>query len=532
MQSEMKALTEANNKVAFLLDDLENISDDIYINTEVRAMLTSPSLDNQILRSMDYLFGRYRFLHSWMKYSAFILGFNGYRYRHSSVASPEMDLHFEEIKDTAWMNDILERHGRPILINGTATQLANLDRKILFARTLINFRSGQPMGVFIFVFEKEVLNHIYETLVLDDYSSLYIIDGNNQLITNTRPQDLKNFVIPDAEQRNADGSVFLRDTNTQVLFSQIDHTDWTLVEILELSNLYSFMSHIRLLLIVFSLVAIAIAFFISYLILKQVYNPIQKLQTAMYEIQKGNFAVKDLDIRRLDEIGRLNHGLVRMAEALEVSFRNLYREQQEKRTAEIKMLQAQIKPHFLYNTLSSIRALVGMGMNNDAEKMIISLVKLLKNTFNLAEMVTVSEEIDNLNNYCIIYQHRYLNFSYSFDIAKPVLNTAIPKLIIQPLVENAIVHNLDSSSKLRIEVSAYNQDKRLVIIVDDNGCGINDEIKTKLIDEKGRIKILADSNGLKNVQDRILFQFGDSYGLYIDTKEAPGARLRLEMPLR
>jgi two-component system sensor histidine kinase YesM len=292
------------------------------------------------------------------------------------------------------------------------------------------------------------------------------------------------------------------------------------------------MGHIRGLLIIISFIDIAAALFISYLILKQIYDPIQKLQWAMHEIQKGNFSVKELDINRSDEIGRLNQGLIKMAEALDVSFCKLYKEQQEKRMAEIKMLQAQIKPHFLYNTLSSIRGLVGMGMNEEAEKMIISLVKLLKNTFSMAEMVTVSEEIDNLSNYCVIYQYRYLKFDFSFDIAKPVMNAAIPKLIIQPLVENAIIHNLNYSKDLRIEVTAYNTHHRLVIVVNDNGRGINSETREKLFDEKGRIKAQPDSKGLKNVQDRIMLQFGYSYGLYIDMKESDGARLRLEMPLR
>jgi two-component system sensor histidine kinase YesM len=531
IQSEMKALTEANNKAAFLLGDLENISDKIYLNKEVRALLLASSFNNQDHRSLDSLFGSYKFFHTWMKYNAFILGYNGYRYRYSSVSSSETDLIFEDIKDAEWFKSIFTLRGRIMLINGLRTKIKGLEKKILFTRAIIDFTSGRHLGIFVIIFEKEVLNHIYQTLTQNNYSSLYIIDNQDQLITNTLAEDMKNFVIPTAGQKKNNSSMFLPDTNTQVLFSHIERTDWTLVEILELNNLYSFMGHIRSLLIIVSLIDIAAALFISYLILKQIYDPVQKLQSAMYEIQKGNFSIKDLDINRPDEIGRLNHGLVRMAEALDVSFRNLYKEQHDKRVAEIKMLQAQIKPHFLYNTLGSIRGLVGMGMNEEAERMIISLVKLLKNTFSMAEMVTVSEEIDNLSNYCVIYRYRYLKFDFFCDIARPVMNAAIPKLIIQPLVENAIIHNLNYSNDLRIEVSAYNIDSRLVIVVDDNGRGINNETREKLFDENGRIKAQSDSKGLKNVQDRIILQFGYAYGLYIDVKESRGARLRLEMPL-
>jgi len=554
IQSEMKALTEANNKIAFLLDDIESISDKIYISKGIRkllvmpvspptksilseeadgirasseALIQNPAIYDTI--SIDNYFESYRLLHKWIQYDAYIFGLNGYKHRYSSVSSSATNLIFSQIQYSGWFQKILSEGGRPVLINGMSTGVRNLDDKIVFARALIEINSGKRLGVFIMILDKKVLNDIYETLTNDYYSSLYILDGDGLPMTKTPKEMMIDNNILKSNMTQSNNSFFLKASNQEVLYSSINHSDWILIEILDLNSLFVFMKNIQWMVIFFCAVGIVIAMLISYLILKQFYSPVQQLHHAMQKIQKGTFKVGNLDVSRNDEIGQLNRGLIEMADALEVSFHNLSKEYQAKRKAEIKMLQAQIKPHFLYNTLSSIRCLVNMGDKVAADQMIISLVKLLKNTFNSAEMVTVGEEIGNLKNYGFIYQNRYQDFELSFQVEPSVLNYIVPKLIIQPLVENSIAHNLRDDF-IRINVIAHEISDRLIIIVEDNGKGINEAVREQLLDSNGRIKLKTDSIGLKNVQDRIIFSFGQKYGLYIEKKDSNGARIRLELP--
>lgn len=554
IQSEMKAHTEANTKISFLLDDIESISDKIYINKGIRNLLVMPvpkltqtipldetgdirTTSGDLVRnpylndtvSIDNYFQSYRLLHKWIQYDAYIFGMNGYKHRYSSASGWATNLIFSEIKDSSWFHKILSEGGRPVLINGMHTGVRNLGNKILFARALIDINSGKPLGAFIMILDKQVLNDIYESLTQDYYTSIYIVDSDGLPMTRTPEEDMLDNTILKTNITDNGKSFFLKDTNQEVLYSSIKYSDWTLIEILDLNNLFVFMNNVQWMVVLFCTIGILIALLISYFIIKQFYNPVKKLHYAMQKIQKGNFKVDNLDISRKDEIGQLNRGLVEMGDALEISFDNLGKEYQAKRKAEIKMLQAQIKPHFLYNTLSSIRGLVNIGDEEAADRMIIALVKLLKNTFNSAEMVTVAEEIENLKNYGLIYQNRYQDFELLFQVEPSVLNYIVPKLIIQPLVENAIVHNLRNDF-IRITVTAYETADLLVITVDDNGKGINSDEREQLLDIYGRVKLKTDSIGLKNVQDRIIFTFGQEYGLYIENKETSGARIRLDLP--
>ena len=165
--------------------------------------------------------------------------------------------------------------------------------------------------------------------------------------------------------------------------------------------------------------------------------------------------------------------------------------------------------------------------------MIIALVKLLKSILNTGtEYLTVDQEIENLKNYVLIYQNRYANFSIEYQISGSTYNCLVPKLIVQPLVENSIVHGGGTPEfPIHISVRAFLEGERLILEVADNGAGIPPEVRKKLWDSKGRFLSGADSVGLRNISDRVTANFGHSYGLRLLTADG-GTAIRISIPAK
>lgn len=532
VKSEKKATAEANEKLSFLLEDLEGLADRVYINTAVQDQLNQKIEGNLTGDSLEVkdVFSNNRALYKINQYDAYILGFNGYSYRYSYTGSYETDLDLNLIQESQWYQDIIKENGRCMLVNGQSTGLPGMEDKIIFGRRLNNTSGNNPVGIFLIVFQKEVVDDVYSTLTQDDYVTLYIIDETGSQITTLSEELMLNPEV--IEQAERESALFLEQGAKQVVLTDIKNTDWTVVEILNLDFLMSTLEALRIVIIGLAVFMVIIAAAISYLLLNKLYRPIDQLRHAMAKVEQGDFEIDFLETEKKNEISRLNQSLLDMVKALETSFDNLYREQRERREAEIKMLQAQIKPHFLYNTLTSVRILIRTDKKEEADQMIIFLIKLLKNTFDNKEMVSIGEELSILECYSGILKYRYQNFHLEFNVDEAILNCMIPKLLLQPLVENSIVHNLDVPEKfLMIKVVGKREKDRLILNVIDNGKGIDKETENRMVNENGRIQWKSDSIGMQNVQDRIIHCFGEEYGLCIEYNEKSGAKIRVEIPV-
>ena len=308
-----------------------------------------------------------------------------------------------------------------------------------------------------------------------------------------------------------------------------------LFEILPISEL-NIDHHIifNTILIVF-LFCIVIGLTLSLLVSHQLIAPINRLIERLKLIADGNFE-RDPTIETEDEIGVIGKQINSMSGRINELLESRVQSEHEKKDLEIKMLQAQINPHFLYNTLDSIKWIATMQKNTGIVQVVTALSSLLKNMakgFN--EKVTLRQELEFLDNYVTIERIRYIElFDLEVSVDDPALYEAkIIKLTLQPLVENAIFSGIEPSGRFGlIQIHAYAKEQTLYIRVTDNGIGIASEQIESLLSDTSRVtKSRMSGIGLPNVARRIKLVYGEEYGLTVESKEDCYTTITIALPL-
>lgn len=240
-------------------------------------------------------------------------------------------------------------------------------------------------------------------------------------------------------------------------------------------------------------------------------------------------------VKELDEIGQLGHSFNKMVQEIERLIHMVYTEQKEKREAELKILQAQIKPHFLYNTLDTIQ---WMAQDRKAED-IVEIIGALTNLFRIGlskgnEIIRLSEEIKHVESYLIIQMARYEGkLNYEIRVAEELEGCSVLKLILQPLVENAIYHGIKTKrGSGRIRIEAVKEHHKIRLRVEDDGLGMKPEQI-----EYVRMGLQGSENpefksgyGLFNVHERIRLTYGATYGVQVDSEYGKGTRIDVYLP--
>ena len=287
--------------------------------------------------------------------------------------------------------------------------------------------------------------------------------------------------------------------------------------------------------------SIAISFFccgIIALIVLRAYSkivnaPVRSLIKAMnaFENQAENFRYKGGN-ESVTELRIISSSFEHMANTIQNLMERVHREEQELRKTELKALQAQINPHFLYNTLDSIQWMCEQGKTKDAAEMVRALARLFRISISRGrELITIKEELQHAENYLIIQSYRYRSqFSYTIDASDELMDCLCNKITIQPLIENAIYHGIDrmvDEGEIKITVKPAEDDDDILITVSDNGVGMTKEQCGKIL-----AKDRSDSGGIgvKTVNDRLKIYFGKKYGLSIESELDVGTTVTVRIP--
>ena len=226
-----------------------------------------------------------------------------------------------------------------------------------------------------------------------------------------------------------------------------------------------------------------------------------------------------------------------MSQDLKKLFAAVIEEEKKKRNAEIRALQYKINPHFLYNTLASIRFLALKQNSNEVSDIILLLGKLLKNTISKDSfLIPVCEEIQNIKDYLSIEQLCYDNrIKIGYNIDDSVLSYKLPLMLLEPIVENAIMHGLNerinNNQAPEILISAFEQNDYICFEVRDNGIGMTKEqIDNILYDQADESKYRGVHIGIKNTYNRIISHFGNRYGITITSEPGSYTIVKLKLP--
>ena len=275
---------------------------------------------------------------------------------------------------------------------------------------------------------------------------------------------------------------------------------------------------------------LATALLASWILSRQLSRPLRELASAMgrFETDADHFTYRPMggtrEVRELS--GSFGHMVVRIQQLMST----VRQEEINLRKTELKALQAQINPHFLYNTLDSIAWMCEQGRGGDAVKMIHALARLFRISISKGhELIPIAKEIEHAENYLEIQKYRYKNqFTYTFDVDPGCLNYYCNKITLQPIIENAIMHGLDllvDEGHITVRVRQDGED--VVFTVQDNGVGMSAEQAAAILREDAQDRT---GIGIKNVNDRLRIYFGRQYGLRITSELDAGTSVELRMP--
>lgn len=258
-------------------------------------------------------------------------------------------------------------------------------------------------------------------------------------------------------------------------------------------------------------------------------KPAKQLAAAMRRFVREAESFEFYPVRGTEEIVALSDSFGHMVLQIQELMEKVRQEEVTLRKTELNALQAQINPHFLYNTLDSIAWMCEVGRTEEAIEMVNALARLFRISISKGhELITVKKELEHAECYLKIQKFRYKSqFCYEFKVSESCLGYLCNKITLQPLIENAIVHGLDMSDEGEIIIEVFEEDENIVMSVWDNGIGMTEEqceeILQKDIHHKGGI-------GIKNVNDRVKIYFGEQYGITIFSELDEGTKVEIRMP--
>lgn len=436
---------------------------------------------------------------------------NGYRVSGNPTINP-----VENVKEDNWYKKVLAQQGGFVItgVNDVRQFTGEPFKSIIGSRLLMD-DNYHPLAVIAIFISPEFIPKFVRSLELPNVQ-VTVLDRERNLIYASDVKLAEQLRSIGLDNKKGKWETVVSEDSGRRTFSgvflQSDYLGWKIYMGVNRDEMLKGSRSIRNFTIVIVIAVGFVAAVVSLLLARGLSKPISRLIRAMREVERGKFSVP-VSLEREDEIGRLESSYGRMVHRLDELIQSIEEKERQKRNAELYALRARIQPHFLYNTLNSIRMLAILQQSSQIAKLIQSLNKLLHANMKLdSELVSLEDEIRLLKNYASLMDLRYTNvFEIEWQIPERVENASIPPMLLQPLLENAIFHGAKGlERKLHIVVAAWLEDesRKLIIEIRDDGAGF----QAGVLDFNDSD---ADSShiGLRNVQDRIRLRFGHEYGL-------------------
>lgn len=410
------------------------------------------------------------------------------------------------------------------------------------AKKIIDKDNGFFLGTSILYIKESEIASSYLSNINEKDEKFSIVDEHGRIISSQNKSDLyKNFDTKKffGSKENtkilSEGSI-LSDVDGKRLLVTVNHfkkLNWSIISTIPIDEITIENKAITNLLIIINFICLIFAFIASYLLSYVISKPILELVEIMKGIKSGDMSLR-AKFTTKDEIGLLGEGFNNLMDTINRLMQEIYNEQRLKHENEFKLLQSQIKPHFLYNTIETIISLIKIGIYDNAIKTAKSLAGFYRISLsNGNDIITIEQEIQLIENYLSIQKQRYVQYmDFSLNISKEVMGYSIPKLTLQPLVENSIYHGLKlKKEKGNLIITAYLQHETIKIEVFDNGVGMDFDKINELLNSSLEINKKSDF-GVRNVDSRLKLLYGDNYGLSIESQKGEYTKVTVAIPLQ
>lgn len=470
-----------------------------------------------------------------------ITGINGRKY--------STDLSFLPLSmDTPEYKDITRKaHAEPkrLMYQYYYSQSKDTDRNerlIIATKALMNRSTSEIYGTLYITIRERDFKQFY-TSFTSGGNDVYMLDKSGVIVSSNKAEhigttapDLLGYAVKLTSGQATDLNAKVMDRDSVVLAEYMPFYDYYLINVIDKELALSQMMNTKA--IVMTCIVIVLAsLIIVFLLSRQMTKSLTLLVKQMSNITK-NHLDSYITVSGSYETRELGHAFNYMLDELHDYVDKLVASQKEQRNAELAALQQQINPHFLYNTLASIKFLVQQGSKEKASETINALIVMLQNTIgDVSETVTIEQELVNLKSYVFINHVRYgerIRVNYFVDPS--CMQYHVPKLIIQPFIENAFFHAFNRKNEGTIHILVSKENDSLLCEIADNGDGMEldgtstDPLRPGMPNHKSKRQLFS-GIGINNVHDRIGLLYGDEYGITITSKVGEGTRISIRLPL-
>ena len=502
-----KNVISTSRYITLYADKLKNMINLLSVDADVRNFLISGNEDSKkSIKKMIYsILGNNKGIKS-----ITVIGKNGNIV--SSDKNNDMKISENMMKEK-WYVDAINNSDMPVFNPSRKNSTSSMNSALWFlsiSRDIKNSK-GENLGVIVFDIKYEILERYLNSISFGKQIDNIIVDKNNNIIYY---KDVKCFAdkkcLAKFSEKNKKKDTYLYET-------QIENTNWNLRSLANTNDLVTLKKNFSHIVIIIFLVSLAFSSIITFIVITKILRPLIKLENHMQ-----NFENNLREFHLSEKTGYEVQNLVEHFNVMVEKIKYL-------REYEIKALHSQINPHFLYNTLDTI---IWMAEFEDNEK-VISITKSLANYFRLSlsnghEKIPLKDEIMHTKEYLFIQKQRYEDkLSYFFNIEnESLLSIEVPKIIIQPIVENSIYHGIKNlSGNGIITIDVYRENSAINILIKDNGIGFEKAKQFK--------KSKTGGVGIKNVDKRIKFYYGKNYGVFINKdNKTEGAEVIIKIPFK
>lgn len=443
------------------------------------------------------------------------------------------------VKSEIWFKELLNSPEQILWIGSSVSQMKDTKGRVSAVKAIVG-SNGKIEGVIIVSVDEILFGETYEN-ILNQENDIFIVDNKGKIVSSNQKQrlglayfNLEKLSEMVGGERYALFENQQGDKKIERLISAVydDSSLWTMVEFIKTEKIFSEMHEITLQIELFVVAVILVVGAWGWYFANKTVRPLRQLECDIERVKKGDIYV-ETEIRGWKEIYSIRSNFNEMMVKIQELMEDIKKKEIEKHKLELDFLQAQMNPHFLYNTLFSIKCMIEMDEKEESILMISDFIDLLRMVLKKdGEYIILSKELECIQKYVAILKYCYEDkFDIYFDIPKECETVLVPKLILQPIIENAVFHGLEPENRNgMIVISAKKEDKRISIAVSDDGIGMDRQRLCEVMRaEEGKNESL-NHIGMWNVNSRIQLLYGEEYGLQIESELGYGTTVTIELP--
>lgn len=417
------------------------------------------------------------------------------------------------------------------------------DRKsIILIRAVKSLETGNQIGYILMRIDESVISSTFSDIDIGEGSQIFVLNSDNTVVSSAgdyadvAAEYHETGILNEINKATDDRSFKCKLGNNSYLatFSTVKQADWYIVALIKFDYLYSESTHLLYNIFIIGVCFLLFALFLNYIMSKSIVTPIRQLVYGINSFKNGKLDISIEDTNN-DEFSELNGCFNEMTTEIKRLIQDIKRQERQKKELEIRALQAQVNPHFLSNVLNTVSYIASLKKENNIVNLVDSIVTLLNGCIkNDNSQITVEEEISLLKSYITMQEYRLFGrFTVEFNIDSSVLSCLIPRFLLQPILENALIHGIEPSGKTGlIVIKGFKQGDKLYFSITDNGIGMaQKQIDLLLESDNHTQNSRLNGIGIANTKERIKLLYGPEYGLEINSVKGVFTTVSIYLPI-